>query len=223
MVQAIVQDMNGGKVADLELDDRIFGLRPNVPLMHQAVVAIEGAGAPRGAWVLRRADIARTHGKWFRQKGTGRARHGSRAAAQFVGGNKAFGPRGGSRAKQLPKKMRRLAVCSALSAKQAAGALRIVDQVAVDGYSTRRIVRMLADLEADGRVLLVLPLPPETDTGDLAPEAADDLERVLISARNVVALETRLGAHFSVRDVLAADCIILARDVVDSLHREWLS
>ena len=223
MAQTIVQNMAGEKVGEIELDDRVFGVTPNIALVHQAVLAIEHARPPRSGRTKDRHEITATGGKWYRQKGTGRARHGSKAANLFVGGYKAHGPKGNTRSHRLPKRMRRQAMFSALSSKLDEGALLVVDEVALDDYSTRQIVEMLEDLEAEGRVLLILPAPGRDDEGEENTEARANLERVLKSTQNVVAMIARVGSNFSVREVVAADCVIMAQEALVSLQEEWTS
>jgi large subunit ribosomal protein L4 len=223
MVQAIVQNMAGEKVGEIELDDRVFGVTPNIPLVHQVVLAIEHARPPRAGRTKDRHEIRATGAKWYRQKGTGRARHGSKAANLFVGGYKAHGPKANARSHRLPKRMRRQAMFSALSSKLTEGALLVVDEVTLDDYSTRDVVNMLEGLEAAGRVLLILPAPAADGEGEEDAEARANLQRVMKSTQNVVAMLARVGNNFSVREVVAADCVVMARDALMSLQEEWTS
>ncbi len=118
----------------------------------------------------------------------------------------AHGPRGERRHKRLPKKMRRKAVISALSAKVADGDLTVVDEVTLDDFSTKAIIAMLESLDAGGRVLLVL---------------GDRDQKVIKSCNNVVALAVQVAPQLTLREVLRCDCLIMTRDAVRKLEEAW--
>ncbi|MFQ6130852.1 MAG: 50S ribosomal protein L4 [Armatimonadota bacterium] len=208
MPELALYDMEGKKLDQVALDDALFGVAPNLALIHQAVVAEESHLLGRSGKTRTRSEIRGSGAKIWRQKGTGRARHGDRQAPIFVGGSKAHGPRPRKAGKRLPSRMRRAAMLSALSAKVADGQVTVVDKLEVDGYSTKAVVELLGSLEAEGRVLLVIG-------------QAD--EKLLASARNVVDLDTRVAPHFSVRDVVDCDRLILTQDAIAKLEQEWLS
>jgi large subunit ribosomal protein L4 len=176
-------------------------------LLHQALVAEDNARRCFSARTKTRGEVRRTGGKWYRQKGLGLARHGSRGAPLFVGGGVAHGPRSGRRRTRLPKKMRRKALMTALSAKVADGDLTVVDTVALDGFSTKAIIAMLDRLNAEGRVLLVLG---ERD------------EKVVKSCRNVVALQVQVVPELTLRETVGCDCLIISRDAVQKLQEAWV-
>lgn len=208
MPELALYNMQGKKLDQVVLDDALFGLAPNVSLIHRAVVAEESHRLGRNAKTKTRREIRGSGAKIWRQKGTGRARHRDRQAPIFVGGSKAHGPRPRRAGKRLPKRMRRAAMLSALSAKVADGQVTVVDKLTVDGYSTKAVVDFLTKLEAEGRVLLVV--------GE-----ADD--KLLVSARNVVDLTTKVVPNFSVRDVVDCDRLILTQDALAKLEQEWLT
>ncbi len=223
MAQISVRDAAGEKVDELDLDDRIFGVEVNVPLIHQAVLAIERANRMRTARTKTRSEIRCVKSKIYRQKGLGRARHGSRAANLFVGGQRAHGPKPVSRHHRLPKKMRRQAMFGALSAAWRDGDIIVVDKVELDRFSTRAVEDLLANLEADGEVLLVVPAPERNETGEEDAGQREALQRLLKSAANVAGLRVRLTGQLSVRDVVRADQVVFTRAALAILEEEWLS
>src|SRR5262245_38136289 len=151
-----VKDVRGREVDTVELPSDIFEAPINVGLMHQAYVR-QMANARLGlANSKTRGEINRSKAKWFRQKGTGRSRHGSRNAGIFVGGGKAHGPQLRSFAKDMPKKMRREALRSALSAKAADGEIVLVDALTIDQPKTREMQGVLRNLVGDNTALVLI-------------------------------------------------------------------
>src|SRR5688500_8610500 len=151
-----VKDVRGQEVDTVELPSDIFEAPINVGLMHQAYVR-QMANARLGLHKVKtRSEVNRTKAKWFRQKGTGRARHGSRNSGIFVGGGKAHGPRPRSYAKDMPKKMRREALRSALSAKAADGEIVLVDTLALEQPKTRVMQGVLRNLVGDNTALVLI-------------------------------------------------------------------
>ncbi len=205
MPEVALYDRQGEKVGQVELADEVFGTAVNHDLIHQAVVAVERAMNQDSARTKGRADIRMTGAKWYRQKGTGRARHGAQSAPLFVGGGVAHGPRGPRRKPRLSRKMRRKALYAALSARIHDNAILIVDEVAADEISTAQFVAMLEDLGAEGRVLMLLG----------RDEAQD--EKVYKSGRNIEGLLMRESPHINARDVLWADTIIISEAGLEAL------
>ncbi|MCK4315388.1 MAG: 50S ribosomal protein L4, partial [Anaerolineae bacterium] len=122
----------GEKIGEVELRPDIFEVPVNVPLMHQALVR-QLANAHLGTHKTKsRGEVNRTKAKWYRQKGTGRARHGSRNANLFVGGGVAHGPRPRKYTKKMPRKMRRAALCSALSVKATEDQIVVLDALEME-------------------------------------------------------------------------------------------
>jgi large subunit ribosomal protein L4 len=200
----------GKKVGEVELRPAIFEAPINVPLMHQAFVR-QMANARLGTHKTKsRGEINRTKAKFYRQKGTGRARHGSRNANLFVGGGIAHGPQVHKYTKKMPRKMRRAALRSALSAKVAEEQIVVVDELAVEAPKTKEIVQVLANLgleagKASGRVLILLP---------------ERNELVEKSARNLPWVKTLRASYLNIRDLLGYDRVLMpkgALEVIESI------
>jgi large subunit ribosomal protein L4 len=155
----VTVDRHNGKgdvIDTVELDATIFGVEPNIPLMHQVVTA-QLAARRRGTHSTKtRSEVSGGGAKPYRQKGTGRARQGTIRAPQFAGGGVAFGPKPRSYAQRTPRKMVRLALHSALSDRVNEGKLRILDSWPFEIPKTKDAVKVLNALELDGRILVVL-------------------------------------------------------------------
>jgi large subunit ribosomal protein L4 len=187
-------DAGGQEVGEVELRPDIFEVPINVPLMHQAL-ARQLANARQGTHRTQsRGEVSRTKRKWYRQKGTGRARHGSRNASQFVGGGVAHGPTPRSYEKKMPRKMRRAALRSALSVKALEDQIVVVDALSVEGPSTKAVTAVLRNLGLGARVLVVLP---------------DRDEVVEKSARNLPHVTTLRASYLNVRDLLGHDHVLV--------------
>ncbi|HEC34531.1 MAG TPA: 50S ribosomal protein L4 [Chloroflexi bacterium] len=200
-----VRDMFGEQVDEIELRPDIFGARVSVPLMHQALVR-QLANARLGSHKTKsRGEVNRTKRKWYRQKGTGRARHGSRNAPIFVGGGIAHGPRPRSYRKRMPRKMRRAALRSALSVKAAEQQIVVLDRLELATPKTKEMVALLRNLDAEESTLILLP------------EHNEPIER---SARNLPGVKTLLAGYLNVRDLLKYDKVLMplgALEVIESI------
>jgi len=184
----------GKKVGEVELRPDIFEVPVNVPLMHQALVR-QLANARLGTHKTKsRSEVIRTKAKWYRQKGTGRARHGSRNANLFVGGGIAHGPKPHKYVKKMPRKMRRAALRSALSAKAAEEQIVVVDALEIEAPKTKELTRVLDSVGLDRRVLILLP------------ERNESVER---SARNLPQVKTLRASYLNVRDLLGYDQVLV--------------
>ncbi len=193
-MQAEVKNIAGEKVGEIELRDDIFGIEPNGPVMHQALVR-QLANRRLGTHDTKtRGEVNRTKAKWYRQKGTGRARHGSRNAPIFVGGGIAHGPTPRSYTQNMPRKMRRLALRSALSAKAAQERIIVLDAIEFESPKTRMMVDTLNNLNVDSSVVILLP------------ERNENVER---SANNLPDVKTLHAHYLNVRDLLKYDYVIL--------------
>ena len=202
-----VMDTNGQEVDSRDLPAEIFEAPINVGLMHQAYVR-QMANARIGTHKAKtRGEINRTKQKWYRQKGTGRARHGSRNAPIFVGGGVAHGPQPRSYAKQMPKKMRREAVRAALSAKVAEEQLVLVNDLALETPKTRDMADVLYNLVGDDSVLVLL---------------AERNENVELSIRNLPDARYLRATYLNIRDLLKYDKVIVPLDALDQII-DWLS
>ncbi len=203
MPKVSIRNMAGDQVGDLDLNAEVFEVAPNVPLMHQAVVR-EQANARQGtADVKNRGEISGGGAKPYRQKGTGRARQGSIRAPQWKHGGVVFGPTPRSYAKSMPKKMRRAAVKSALSARLADGAVVVFDEIKMDTISTKAMAALLNSVEAYGKTLIVMDAISE---------------EVRKSSRNIPGVELRIAPAVSVRDILNADKIVMNRAAVEKMQ-----
>jgi large subunit ribosomal protein L4 len=195
----------GEKVGEVELRSDIFDVPVNVPLMHQALVR-QLANARLGTHKTQsRGEVNRTKAKWYRQKGTGRARHGSRNANLFVGGGIAHGPKPRKYTKKMPRKMRRAALRSALSAKAVGDQIVVLDALEMEMPKTKEMVAVLESLRLDRRVLILLP------------ERNEPLEK---SARNLPQVKTLRASYLNVRDVLGYDHVLMplgALQVIESM------
>ncbi|MFQ5459472.1 MAG: 50S ribosomal protein L4 [Anaerolineae bacterium] len=203
MMKAPVYSVEGDRVGDVELSPAVFGVEPNVPVMHQAFVRQQSNARAGTHKTQTRSEVARTKSKWYRQKGTGRARHGSRAAPIFVGGGVSHGPRPRSYAKKMPRKMRRLAVVSALSVKAAADAVAIVQALDMDTPRTR-VVEGLVGAVGGRATLFVLGARNE------------NAQR---SIRNLPGVRWVTTAYVNVRDVLWCDRLLIEEGALAGLEK----
>lgn len=193
-MQVEVKNIAGETVGEVELRDDIFGIEPNKAIMHQALVR-QLANQRLGTHKTKsRGEVARTKAKWYRQKGTGRARHGSRNAPIFVGGGVAHGPRPRRYIKKMPRKMRRLALRSALSIKAAEEHIVVLDAIDFEAPKTRTMVDTLRNLNVDSSAVILLP------------ERNENLER---SANNLPDVKTLRAHYLNVRDLLKYDYVIV--------------
>lgn len=200
MAQANVVDQTGSVTGTLDLAPEVFEVTVNEAVMHQALLR-QLANARQGTHDTKNRSEVRGGGrKPYRQKGTGRARQGSIRAVQWKGGGVVFGPTPRSYEQDMPRKQRRLALRSALTAKAAAGELTVLESFELEAPQTRAVVDLLAALEAGRRVLVVLGSHNEV------------LER---SARNIPYVQVILASNLNVRDLLVAETVLITRDAVD--------
>lgn len=193
----------GEHIGAFEVSDYIFGIEPNVPVMHQAMVR-QLANARLGTHnTLGRGEVRGSTRKLYRQKGTGRARQGAIRAPHRPGGGVAHGPHPRSYELRMPRKMRRLAVRSALSAKQAAEQIRFVDELALEQPRTKDIIAMLKAHDFSGKTLIVLDGKNET------------IQR---SASNLPEVKTLLAHYLNVIDLLKYDNVIMPKAAVEVLE-----
>lgn len=205
-MQTTLYNQAGEQVGSLELSEYIFGVTPNVPLMHQYVV-MQAANARLGTHnTLGRGEVSGSTKKLYRQKGTGRARQGTIRAPHRKGGGIAHGPHPRSYAVKMPKKMRRLAVRSALSAKYAAAQIRFVDAISFEAPRTKDALAFLKAHGLDGKTLIVV---------DQKNEQSQILQR---SANNLPNVKTILAHYLNVRDLLHYDNIVMPQAAIDVLE-----
>lgn len=200
-----VFNMEGQKVSTVELPEAIFEAPINVDLMHQAYVR-QMANARLGTHDTKSRSEVRGGGrKPWRQKGTGRARHGSIRSPQWVGGGKVHTPKPRDYSKDMPRKMRRAALRSALSVKAADQAIVVVEDLNLAEPKTRLMAAALSKLVGDESVLIVLPRKDDT------------YELVLRSANNIPQAKTLLANYLNVRDLLGYDKVIMPVQALDVL------
>ena len=200
MMEAKLFNQVGDEVGAIELAEYIFGIEPNIPVMHQAVVR-QQANARLGTHNTRgRGEVTGSTRKLYRQKGTGRARQGSVRAPHRKGGGVAHGPHPRKYTQAMPRKMRRLAVRSALSAKHAADEIRFVDTLSFEQPRTKDMLACLSALDLGGKTLIVL------DQRD---------ENVQRSAGNLPGVKTLLAHYLNVIDLLNYDNVLMSRAAVE--------
>ena len=192
-----VKTADGKAAGSVELDDAIFGVQPNVPVMHQVVTA-QLAAARQGTHDTKTRGEVRGGGKKpYRQKGTGRARQGSTRAPHWVGGGVTHAPKPRSYAQKTPKKMIRLALRSALSDRASDGKIIVLDGWGIDAPSTKAAVKLLDSLGITGRALLVL---------------GDEDEHVFKSFRNLgTSAHCLVSRELNAYDVLVSDWVVFTK------------
>ncbi|BCX02342.1 MAG: 50S ribosomal protein L4 [Candidatus Roseilinea sp.] len=200
-----VKNLKGELVSEVELPDSIFAARISQPLMHQALLR-QNANAHLGTHKVKtRGEVNRTTKKVYRQKGTGNARQGSRKAPHWVGGGVAFGPVVRSYQQDMPKKMRRAAIRSALSQKAADQQIVIVDKLEMSAPKTKEFA---AAMEALGvtKGLVVLP---------------GRMEAVEKSASNLANVKTLHANYLNIRDIFKYDQLVMPLDTLEVI-KAWL-
>jgi large subunit ribosomal protein L4 len=204
MASVEVRDQSGKKVGEQELDPAVFDVKVNVPLMHQVVTA--GMAAQRAGThsTKTRAEVSGGGKKPWRQKGTGRARHGSNRSPVWVGGGIAHGPKPRDYEKKIPKKMKRLALLSALTDRAREGRIGVVEELSFDQPSTKAALDVLEGLEAEGLVLLVLSKPDEV---------------VNKSFRNLSHVRIAFSGNLGTHEVLYADWVLFTKEALEGVKR----
>ncbi|WP_087975043.1 50S ribosomal protein L4 [Oceanobacillus rekensis] len=191
---------DGSNAGDIELNDSVFGIEPNTHVLHEAVV-MQRASMRQGTHAVKNRSEVRGGGrKPWRQKGTGRARQGSIRSPQWVGGGTVFGPTPRSYSYKLPKKVRRLALKSALSSKVKEESLFVLDSIAIDAPKTKEVIKMLNALKVDTKALIVL---------------AEKDEAVIRSANNLQSVKVLTVEEMNVLDLLSHDTLIISKDAAE--------
>ncbi len=206
MPNVSVFDVAGKKVSDLELDANVFGIEPSVSAMHLVVVNYLANQRQGTQSTLTRSEVSGGGIKPWRQKGTGRARQGSTRAPHFTHGGIAHGPKPRTYGGSVNKKVRRLAMKSALSSKVAADEMIVLDSLALTEIKTKEVVKVLSNLETGKKVLIVLP------------EKNDVVYR---SARNIAGVKTTLVNTLNVYDILNCDTIVVLKDAVAKIEEVY--
>ena len=197
----------GEAIGEVELPDELFSAPVNMAVLHQVVTA-QLAGRHLGtSSTKRRGEVAGGGKKPYRQKGTGRARQGSIRSPQYTGGGVVFGPHPRSYVQRLPRQMKRLALCGALTAKLDDGAIRVVDAFGMEAPKTRNVIDILAALgRSEGRVLIVAPGTDET---------------LILSARNLPGVEVIRADSLNVVALLNADTVLIEQPALIKMEEVY--
>ncbi len=202
-----VFDLEGKETGEVQLPPEIFNAPVNEAVLHQAVRRQQANERQGTHQTKTRGEVSGGGKKPWKQKGTGRARQGSIRAPQWRHGGTVFGPHPRSYEQKMPRKQRRLALRAALSARVRDGALRVVEEIALEAPKTRTLATFFTGLGAGVRILFVLP------EHDLMLEK---------STKNLAAVKTILAANLNVADVLAADTVVFTQKALGQVE-EWLA
>ncbi|MGN0555965.1 MAG: 50S ribosomal protein L4 [Candidatus Fimenecus sp.] len=206
MAKLAVLDKAGKKVSDIELADSIFAIEPNESAMHLMVVNYLANQRQGTQSTLTRSEVSGGGKKPWRQKGTGRARQGSTRAPQWTHGGIALGPKPRDYGFDVNKKVRRLAVKSALSAKVAAEEMIVLDSFGIDAIKTKEVAEVLTAINAGKKTLIVLP-----EKNDV----------VYKSARNIAGTNVTLVNTLNVYDILNCNTIVVLKDAVAKIEEAY--
>lgn len=202
-----VLDMTGKEVSNIELSEAIFGIEPNMSAMHTMVVNYLANQRQGTQSTLTRTEVKGGGRKPWRQKGTGHARQGSTRAPQWTHGGIALGPKPRSYRFSVNKKLRRLAMKSAMSVKVQDNNMIVLDAITMDEYKTKTIVNMLKAVEAEGKKALIVM--PENNSF------------VVKSAANIPGVKTALVNTINVYDILNCDKFIVVKDAVAKIEEVY--
>lgn len=206
MANIAVLNTAGEKVSDLELNDSVFSIEPSTSAMHLVVVNYLANKRQGTQSTKTRSEVSGGGKKPWRQKGTGRARQGSTRSPQWYHGGIALGPKPRTYGFSVNKKVRKLALRSALSSKVAAEEMVVLDSLVLDEIKTKAMVKILAALKAGKKALIVLPEPDS---------------KVLLSARNIPGVKTTFVGTLNVYDILNADTVIVLKDAVAKIEEVY--
>ncbi|MGN0522097.1 MAG: 50S ribosomal protein L4 [Eubacterium sp.] len=206
MAQVQVYNQEGKKTSKLELADSVFGIEPNTSAMHLAVVSYLANQRQGTQSTLTRSEVSGGGAKPWRQKGTGRARQGSTRSPQWTHGGIALGPKPRKYRVNLNKKVKRLAMKSALSSKVAAGEMMVVNKVELEQIKTKAVVDMLAKLKTAKKTLIV------TSESD---------EKIYKSARNIEGVKVVTVNTLCVYDILNCDTFLVIKDAAKKIEEVY--
>lgn len=206
MPKVTIYKMDGSKAGEMALNDEIFGIEPNQAVLHQVIVA-QLANKRQGTQsALTRAEVSGGGIKPWRQKGTGRARQGSTRSPQWRHGGVVFAPKPRSYRQDINKKVKRLAMKSALSAKVADKSLYVIDDIALAAPKTKDMIKMLDALKISGKAMIVTDAPSQN---------------VELSARNIPGVKTGLCGTLNVLDILNYDSFIISKAAVEKVQEVY--
>ncbi|WP_102029409.1 50S ribosomal protein L4 [Salirhabdus sp. Marseille-P4669] len=200
MPKVALYNQDGAKAGDFELNDAVFGIEPNVHVMNEAVIAQRASLRQGTHKVKNRSEVRGGGRKPWRQKGTGRARQGSIRSPQWVGGGTVFGPTPRSYSYKLPKKVRRLALKSALSSKVVEENIFVLDALNFDAPKTKEAIKVLEGLKVEGKALIV---------------TADENENVVRSTNNLQGVKTLSVEQVNVLDLLTHDILVITKEAAE--------
>jgi large subunit ribosomal protein L4 len=207
MASTTLFDNAGKNLGSVELHDDLFGAPVNDAVLHQVATAQLAARRTGTHDTKTRGEVRGGGKKPYRQKGTGRARQGSRTAPHYRGGGAVFGPHPRSYEQRLPRKMKRLALRGALTAKLGDEAIRVIDSFGLEAIKTATVVGVLSALNATGRVLVVAPAGDET---------------LRLSARNLPTVDVILADSLNVVDILNADTLVIEQPALARMEEVYL-
>jgi len=206
MPNVAIVDRTNKKVGSIDLAESVFGIEPNGPVMHAVVVNYLANQRQGTQSTLTRGEVSGGGKKPYRQKGTGRARQGSTRSPQWTHGGIALGPKPRSYRYALNKKVRRLAMKSALSDKVQNGNLIVLKELDLNEYKTKEVVKVLEALGADRKALIVMP---------------EKNDMVIRSAGNIPGVKTALVNTLNVYDILNADKFIVIEGAVAQIEEVY--
>ncbi|MCY1713886.1 50S ribosomal protein L4 [Caproiciproducens galactitolivorans] len=206
MPKVAVLDMAGKEVEKMDLSDAIFGIEPNTKVLHDMVVNYLANQRQGTQSALTRAEVSGGGRKPWRQKGTGHARQGSTRSPQWTHGGIAFAPKPRDYSYSLNKKVKRLAMKSALSSKVIDNDMIVLDKIALDEYKTKAIAALLKAIGSEKKALIVLP---------------EVNEKVIASAANIPGVKTAMANTLNVYDILNADKFIVLKDAVAQIEEVY--
>jgi len=205
-MQAPFFDALGERNGEVDLPDAIFNEKPNVPVMHQAYLRQLANGRQGTASTKTRATVRGGGAKPYRQKGTGRARHGSIREPSMKGGANVFGPRPRDFSQRMPKQMRRLALRSALSQKAQEEKVRVIEAFVFDEPKTKQAQELMDAIGFDSTTLVVLPAPNYT---------------VSRSFENLVTTKIVLARNLNIRDIFSHTYLLISKDSIELLEENF--
>ena len=206
MPKVALYDITGSQIGDVELSDDIFGVEVNTHVMYEAVKNYLANQRQGTQSAKTRGEVRGGGRKPWRQKGTGRARQGSTRSPQWVGGGVVFAPKPRDYSYKLPKRIKRLALKSALSSKVQDNEIIVVDSLVLDKPKTKDMVRVLSNLKAGKKTLVVIP---ERD------------ENVILASRNIPGVKTAYVNTINVYDILNCDSFLITRDAVNKVEEVY--
>ena len=206
MPKVDVYDINGKKVSDLELNEKVFGIEPNETIVHTVLVNYLANQRQGTQSTKTRSEVSGGGKKPWRQKGTGRARQGSIRAPQWIKGGIALGPKPRSYKYRVNKKEKQLAIKSILSSKVLENELTVVDKLELKEFKTKTMVKALADLKVEGKTLIILP---------------ENNKEVQYSSRNIEGVKAIVANNINVFDLLKYNKLILPLETVKKIEEVY--